>query len=264
MDHDQLVRDARAGDADAFTELVRRYQAMAFGYAWSRIGDFHLAEDLAQQAFIAAWRSLPALNDPARFGGWLRRIVQFECAHFLRDRPAATFPLDDARQAIANDDPTHDAERREGFDRALAAINHLPQAEREVTILFYLHDRSQRQVAAFLDLPVTTVNNRLRNARKRLREGDLITMTRQALNTHPLPGDFADRIGQVVRANGPIVDARFTPGERPAVLNQVAISGANGGPALTALVAQYLSDDLVRCIVTNEPASEPTAKLAER
>src|SRR5690554_2708212 len=103
MDHDQLVQNAKAGDADAFTELVRRYQAMAFGYAYSRVGDFHLAEDLAQQAFLAAWRSLPTLNDPARFGGWLRSIVHFECAHFFRDRDAATLPLDDARTANASD-----------------------------------------------------------------------------------------------------------------------------------------------------------------
>lgn len=254
MDHDQLVQNAKAGDADAFTELVRRYQAMAFGYAYSRVGDFHLAEDLAQQAFLAAWRSLPTLNDPARFGGWLRRIVQFECAHFFRDRDAATLPLDDARTATASDDPSRSAERREGFDRALAAINRLPQPEREVTILFYLHDHSQRQVASFLNLPVTTVNNRLRSARALLRQGDLLTMADHALNDHA-PGDaFTTRVGEIVRAQGRVIDARFPTGQRPRVLNALTVTDDSAGPAITLEAIQHLDDDLVRCIALTSDA----------
>ncbi len=253
MNHDQLVRNAKAGDTGAFTELVRRYQAMAFGSAYARVGDFHLAEDLAQQAFVAAWRSLPTLKDPARFGGWLRRIVQFECAHLLRDRPAATQPLDDARRATASDDPVRSAERREGFDRALAAVNRLPQPEREVTILFYLHDHSQRQVANFLNQPVTTVNNRLRSARALLRQGDLLTMADDALNDHKLPESFATRVGEIVRAQGRVIDARFPADQRPRVLNALTVTDDSAGPAITVEAIQHLDDDLVRCIaLTND------------
>ncbi len=260
MDVSTLVDNATAGDIDAFTTLVQRHQAMAFGYAYATTRDFDLAEEAAQQAFITAWTNLSTLKDPARFGGWLRGIVRFECLHLLRSRKTPHLPIDAIIDLTSPDPgPAESAEDRESFDRILAAINALPDAERIATILFYIHDHSQREVAGFLNLPVTTVNNRLRNARKRLREGDLITMTREALNAHQLPGDFADRIGQVVRANGPIVDARFTPGNRPAVLNQVAIAGASGSPARTAQVAQYLSDDLVRCIITNDPAAAPTA-----
>ncbi len=226
---------------------------MAFGFAYARVGDVHLAEDLAQQAFLAAWRSLPTLKEPARFGGWLRRIVQFECAHFFRDRPAATLPLDDARRSTANDDPSRSAERREGFDRALAAINRLPQAEREVTILFYLHDHSQRQVAAFLNLPVTTVNNRLRSARALLRQGDLLTMADDALNDHKPSDAFATRVGEIVRAQGRVIDARFPAGQRPRVLNALTITDDSAGPAITVEAIQHLDDDLVRCIaLTND------------
>jgi RNA polymerase sigma factor (sigma-70 family) len=259
MDVSKLVDNAKAGDIDAFTILVQRYQAMAFGYAYATTRDFDLAEDAAQQAFITAWTNLSGLNDSGRFGGWLRGIVRFECLHLLRSRKAPHLPIDSILDLAADGPvPAEAAEDREALDRVLAAINTLPDAERIATILFYIHDHSQKDVAGFLNIPVTTVNNRLRNARKHLRQGELIAMTRQALESHPLPNDFADRIGKVVRSSGPIVEARFNVGERPPVLNQVAITGASGGPAFTAQVAQYLSDDLVRCIVTTDPGTGPS------
>jgi len=249
MDLARLVEAARAGDVDAFTELVRRYQAMAFGYAYATVRDFDLAEDAAQQAFITAWRTLHGLREPARFGGWLRGIVRFECLHLLRAR-RPTSPLEmAARVPVSGPGPAEAAESREGLDRVLAAIDALPEAERVSAILYYMHDQSQREVAAFLNLPVSTVNNRLRTARARLREGDLLAMANDAFRTHSLPDDFASKVGAVVRAEGPFVEARFPASERPPVLNRVTIDDSPGGRALTAQVAQYLNDDLVRCIV---------------
>jgi RNA polymerase sigma-70 factor (ECF subfamily) len=263
MDVSKLVDNAKAGDVGAFTTLVQRYQAMAFGYAYATTRDFDLAEDAAQQAFITAWTNLSSLRDSRRFGGWLRGIVRFECLHLLRSRKAPHLPIDTLLELASSDPgPAESAEEGESLDRILAAINALPDAERIAAVLFYIHDHPQRDVASFLNIPVSTVNNRLRNARKHLRQEGRITMTREALNTHPLPADFASRIGQVVRSSGPIIDARFTTAERPPVLNQVAITGANGGPALTAQVAQYLTDDLVRCIVTSDPGTDPTGPQA--
>lgn len=247
MDESELVMKAGTGDVDAFTELVRRYQAMAFGYAYSRIGDFHLAEDTAQQAFIAAWRGLPGLRQPERFGGWLRSIVRFECSHLLRaQRPQ--MPLEDAAKVIDTDEPARLAEERDELDRVITAVNGLPEAEREVTILYYIHDHSQREVAAFLNLPITTVNNRLRTARKRFKEGWLLAMANDAFKEHRLPNEFASRIGEIVRLQGPIVDARFTPEQRPRVLNALTVDNGTSGPTVTVEAIQHLDDGLVRGI----------------
>jgi len=247
MDVSELVGKARTGDVDAFTELVRRYQAMAFGYAYARLGDFHLAEDTAQQAFIAAWRGLDSLKEPERFGGWLRTIVRFESAHTIRSARVTYTQLDDL-DGVSGHGPDVVAENREGLDRVLAAINALPQAEREVTILYYLQDRSQREVAAFLGVPVSTVNNRLRNARKHLKEGKALPMSGDALNEHRLPDDFAGRIGEIVRTQGPIIDARFPREHRPRVLNALTLTD-DSGPSLLAEAIQHLDDSIVRCIV---------------
>ncbi len=251
MDVVRLVDRAQTSDVDAFTELVRRYQAMAFGYAYSNLRDFHLAEDAVQQAFVVAHNNLHTIEHPERFGAWLRAIVRFECLHLLRSRRVVPVPIDTLSElATRAPGPAEIAEEREGVDRILVAIDRLPPAEREATILYYIHDHSQRDVAEFLNLPVTTVNNRLRSARKRLKEERILTMAKDAFMKHGLPGDFADRIGEVVRFQGTVVDARFPVGQRPPILSAVTITDGTAGAVVAATVTQYLNGDLVRCVIT--------------
>src|SRR5687767_8359463 len=81
---DALVLRARGGDADAFAALVRRWQGAAYAVALSLLEDRAEAEDMAQEAFVRAWRNLDLLADPARFGPWLRRITFGVCIDWLR------------------------------------------------------------------------------------------------------------------------------------------------------------------------------------
>ena len=254
MDVATLVERARKGDADAYTCLVKRYQRMAFGYAHVTLGDFHLAEDAAQQAFVTAWRRLDHLEHPERFGGWLRGIVRFECLRLLRVRRSRETPLDSTIGIVASTPgPEEVAMERDGVDRLFAAIGALPRVEREVTVLHYVHDRSHRDVAEFLGIPVTTVNNRLRSARTRLKAERLLTMTDDTFQHHDLPEGFAERIGQIIRTDGAVFDVRFAPTHRPAVLNAVTVTNDADGVPLMAEVVQHLDDDLVRCIAVNAP-----------
>src|SRR5437763_10117781 len=107
------VRLAQVGDTEAFGRIVRRFQDMAVGYAASLLGDFHLAEDAAQEAFLEAWRDLPQLREPAAFAGWLRRIVFKQCHRLTRGRRLPTVPLE-AAAALASPEPgpAEVAERR--------------------------------------------------------------------------------------------------------------------------------------------------------
>ncbi|CAN5259248.1 hypothetical protein BH24CHL2_BH24CHL2_6300 [soil metagenome] len=251
MDVVGLVNMAKTGDVDAFTELVRRYQAMAFGYAYSNLRDFHLAEDAVQQAFVVAYNNLHRIDHPERFGGWLRAIVRFECLHLLRSRRVVQVPIDAVSELAAPEPgPAELAEEREGIDRILLAIDGLPPTEREATILYYIHDHSQQDVAEFLNLPVTTVNNRLRSARKRLKEERIVTMSQDTFREHGLPDDFTDRIGEIVRVQGPIVDVRFPADNRPPILSALTITDGTADASTMADVTQYLDDDLVRCIIS--------------
>ena len=166
-----LVIRARAGDLHAYGEIFRRFQDMAYGYAYSLLGDFHLAEDAAQEAFIEAYRHLAQLREPAAFPGWFRRIVFKHCDRIRRGRKVATAPLEaGANVPSGMPDPADAAEKAELKDAVLAAIRSLAENERTVTTLFYINGYTQNDIADFLEVPVTTVKNRLYTSRKRLKE----------------------------------------------------------------------------------------------
>ena len=251
MDLELTVRAAAGGDLDAFAELTRRFQHMAFGYALSFVRDLGQAEDVVQEAFIAAWYALPTLADPAAFAGWLRGIVRHRAHRVLRRKHLESVPLTSA-DSVAADEPAADrrVERRQEVGAVLAAIAELPRALREVMALYYVHDCSHQDVATFLGVPVTTVNNRLHAGRAQLKRRTL-TMVKDTLEAHQLPDDFAARIGRIVRAREGVVDARFDPVSLPDFLTELVASDEARQRAVSLQVVQRLPDSIVRCIVTS-------------
>src|SRR5438309_9079981 len=79
----------------AFCELVRIFQDMAYACAYAVLGDFYLAQDAAQEAFISAWQKLGQLRQPEAFPGWFRRVVLTECNRLTRRRHLRTMSLDE-------------------------------------------------------------------------------------------------------------------------------------------------------------------------
>jgi RNA polymerase sigma factor (sigma-70 family) len=168
------ARDARAEQQHAFGEIVRRFQDMAFGCAYAVLGDFGLAEDVAQESFLTAWRHLDQLRTADAFPGWFQRIVVTQCYRLTRSRRLTEVPLDSARDVPselgAAGDPYTFAARAETRARVLAAIQALPENERIAITLYYINDHPVADIAAFLDVPVTTIKKRLYSARQRLKE----------------------------------------------------------------------------------------------
>jgi RNA polymerase sigma factor (sigma-70 family) len=165
------ARAARAEKSQAFGEIVRRFQDLAFACAYAVLGDFHLAEDAAQESFIVAWRHLDQLRQPAAFPGWFKRIVLSQCNRLTRGRRLDTVALNGLVDLpAAEPEPAAVYEGKERRARVLAAIQELPEHERMVTTLFYIGDYPQAEIAAFLETPVTTVKKRLFGARRKLRE----------------------------------------------------------------------------------------------
>jgi len=176
-----LVAEAQSGDLAAYSELVRRFQDMAVGYAYSLLGDFHLAEDAAQEAFIQAHRDLVRLKEIAAFPGWLRRIVFKYCDRILRRKRVPSVPLEVVGQ-IRDDEknPNELLDQQEVKDQVSIAIEALPEHLRLVVSLFYINEFSHIEIAAFLGAPVQTVKNRLYASRKRLKK-ELIDMAKEKL-----------------------------------------------------------------------------------
>ena len=143
-----------------------RFQDMAVGYSYSRLGDEHLAEDAAQDAFLAAFKSILQLRDDFAFPGWLRATVHRSCERIQRKR-RSHLPID-ASHPIAPNNPRTDLEIRQLHSNVRSAIEELPKEERIAITLAYMSNCSHRQIAEFLDISNTTVNNRLRSARQRL------------------------------------------------------------------------------------------------
>jgi len=257
MDYEQRVRRASGGDVKAFVDLTRQFKHMAFGAALALVNDFHQAEDVVQEAFVAAWSSLPGLADPAAFPSWLRSIVRHQAFRVLRKRTLRTVPLAEAEDLPGEELPAdRRVEQRRQSAMALAAIAGLPDKLREPATLFFIHECSHQDIAVFLGLPVATVNNRLHAARSKLKERMLV-MVNDTFQAHALPDDFANRIGRLIEARGAFVEALFNPDAPPDVLTELAVSDEANRRAVAVQVFQRPSGGFVRGIALSPAAALP-------
>ncbi len=194
----QSVARAQQGDTTAFTAVVRHFQHMAVGYAYAVLGDFHLAEDAAQEAFVQAYLDLRKLRVPQAFPSWLRRIVFKQCDRFTRRKRVHTVPLDaGAESADPRKGPLEAVEQKETQQEVLGAMGALPDNERAAATLFYIDGYSMGEVGEFLGVPVSTVKSRLHSARTHLRER-MVDLMRETLRQHSPDEGFSDRVKHVL------------------------------------------------------------------
>ncbi|HEY7817660.1 MAG TPA: sigma-70 family RNA polymerase sigma factor, partial [Vicinamibacteria bacterium] len=191
----ELVSRVQRGDEGGFSELVAAFQDMAVGYAYSLLGDFHLAEDAAQEAFLDAYRHLGELQEPRAFPRWFKRIVFKHCDRRTRRRVPPIIPFDEVEEGSSKGaSPADVAERNEMRDRLMDALEALPEKQRAVLVLHYMSGHSLAELSSFLDVPVSTVKKRLHDGRAGLRE--ILT----------------DELADDLRRRRPSRDSRFAEG----------------------------------------------------
>lgn len=162
----ELVRAARGGDLAAFGDLVQRHQKSLVASALHLVGDAEDAEDVAQESFVQAFRSLRKLREPDRFRPWLYGILRrVSLKHVSRHRAAVVVSHEQAVSAQIIADPCN------GRDTALLAeLRRLPTTYREVLAARYLQGLSYREIAQVLGTSEGNIRIRCLRARRQLRQ----------------------------------------------------------------------------------------------
>lgn len=192
-----LVDRALSAGPDAFRPIVDRYQSAVFAVAFSRVRDFHLAEDVAQQVFLEAYQKLGSLKDREKLGGWLRTIAVRRALNVIRgNRKEVELQLDGSDGVLVGD-ANEDREREALKRRVIGAIGSLSKTQRETTTLFYIDGYAIDEVASMLDVPVGTVKRRLHDARARLKS-EMMDLVKDTLTSEKPSGDFGDQVYKMI------------------------------------------------------------------
>lgn len=172
----QLVFRCLRGDTDAYGKLVSLYQKAVYATAYYYAGRYGVAEDIAQDAFLAAYRNLRRLKNPEQFGPFLKEITCRTAANWLRrhgKRLKAETPLPFKRTVSIEDvreDPHKKLDRRERFERVQEAIDSLPERYRLPVVLRYLQELSYDEIADFTGDSRDEVRGVLQRAGRQLRD----------------------------------------------------------------------------------------------
>ena len=164
-----LVQKSVAGDRDAFGVLMDRYIALVHGVILEKLRRPEDVEDLVQETFTKAYQGLASLREPAKFAPWTCRVAANLALDWLqRQQRRLRVEQEDRPLAIYAPAPDQLHEDRERTAVLWEALDHLPPEYRRVIVLHHLEGCTQREIARFTDLPLTTVKWRLYRARSRL------------------------------------------------------------------------------------------------
>jgi RNA polymerase sigma-70 factor, ECF subfamily len=163
------VEKVLSGDSSAFEGIVRRWQGPLVNLAYRFCRDRGRAEELAQEVFLRAYRSLDRWRQEAAFSTWLFALATNLYCSELRRIPVRTVPLDDVAEPRDLRDADGGLENEDRDRLVRRAVFTLPPKYREALVLFYFHDMDIPSTARSLGLPQGTVKARLSRGREMLR-----------------------------------------------------------------------------------------------
>ena len=171
-----IVERALTGDAEAFGELVRRWERRIFALTYGMLGREEDARDATQETFLAAFRNLRGFRGEAKVSSWLHRIAVNQCiSRQRRAKVRSESALDDEQDYDAgsfatpiSESPVRVVEGRQETLAVRRAINSLPLELRQIVVMKVFVELTFREIADALDLPLSTVKSRLYTALKQL------------------------------------------------------------------------------------------------
>ena len=259
----ELIQRILDGDQSAFTALVEKYQKGVHALVWQKIGDFHIAQEITQDAFLRAYQNLDSLKNHNLFSGWLYVIATRLCYEWCRkkripmqsletldtkevDKVAYTQYIDEQRETDRHED------QRELVRNLLKK---LPESERTVMTLHYLGEMSCESISEFLGVSSNTIRSRLSRARNRLKKEE--AMIKENLNSFQLPTEMTENIMKKISQLTPTT----TPINKPFVPWILSAASA----ILVVLLMGVGAQNLFRFQIpySLESTSKPTIEIVE-
>ena len=170
MDDSTAIQKCKAGETEAFSHLVRKYQQEAIGHAVAILGSLEDALDAVQDAFLDAYQAVERFDGSKRFYPWLYTILRNRCFKMLASRQRQAAASEGAVEILAATAKNSSTIPASLVDRAL---RELAAEDRELLTLKHLDGLSYKDIAEILDIPVGTVMSRLYYARERFRQNVL-------------------------------------------------------------------------------------------
>ena len=234
-DDSTLIQQTLDGDEQAFSTLMNKYQKQVHALAWQKTGDYHIAQEIMQDAFLTAYQKLSTLANPNRFAGWLYVITNRKCIAWHRNKKPQPQSLEETAQveleeAYYSDYMTkqrEDAAHQKRRDMVQKLLNTLQESERTVVNLYYIAEMECEEIGKFLGVSPNTVRSRLHRARNKMRQEEL--MIKENLSSFQLPTQLTENIMKK--------------------LSQIKPTSSSGSKPLVPLAASVVSTIFILCLL---------------
>jgi RNA polymerase sigma-70 factor (ECF subfamily) len=205
------IEAVRAGDYDSYRHIVSQYKNALYSVAYGILGDYHLAEDAAQESFLQAFLRLRDLRDPEKIGSWLYSITYRNSIRMKNKSKRLEVQQGYSDLTNISESAETTVLRREDHARIWHSISGLDEKNRITTVLFYMCDLSMKEIADFLGVSVRAVESRLQRSKKQLR-ASLLSLDEVGIRKPILGQSFDERImweiPQLLRIPCVFVDVR--------------------------------------------------------
>ncbi len=219
MIHDdaELIERTLEGDQHAFAPLVEKYQNQIHTLVWQKVGDFHIAQEITQDVFIAAFQKLSTLKHPNRFSGWLYVIANRKCITWYRKKkpqPQSLEEIDpmELEEAYYSEHISREREEATNEKRRAAVqklLSKLRENDRIVITLHYLTGLTCEEIGKFLGISTNTVKSRLHRARNRLKKEE--SMIQEILGGFEFPIELTANVMKEISHLNPIAPSSGSP-----------------------------------------------------
>ena len=212
-----LIQQTLEGNQQAFAALVEKYQKQIHALAWQKIGDFHIAQEITQDAFLTAYQKLATLTHHSQFSGWIYAITSNKCKNWHRKKRLAVQSLErtdpiELEEVYYSEYMTQQREEAANKKRRVIVqklLSKLQESDRTIVNLYYIAEMTCEDIGKFLGISPNTVRSRLYRARNHLKKEE--AMIKENLSSFQLPTQLTENIMKEISRLNPVTPSGNKP-----------------------------------------------------